>query len=183
MATSIAADDNDIWLHQILVGKATGTDPRIKPRYIENEIDVTATSDGKPWEAEISGRLLSLCPNVELFAINAAQNMGGKPAFYLRGFALTLPALAREAGFDVIIEPTALDVAHTVFTIPKIEFAETASGGKRKISQDLLRKIAAVLNFCDPTQVTQLENEAGKLSNVANIPSKLATLDAPAPQP
>lgn len=183
MTTGIAADDNDVWLHQILIGKATGTDPRIKPRYIETEIDVMAASDGKPWEAEISGRLLSLCPDVELFAATAAQAMGGKPAFYLRGFALALPTIARKAGFDVVIEPTSIDVAHAVLTIPKIEFAETASGGKRKISQDLLRKITVVLSFCDPTQVTQLESETGKPPDAASIPSKLATLDAPVPQP
>lgn len=183
MTTGTAADDNDIWLHQILIGKATGTDPRIKPRYIENEIDVVAASDRKPWEAEISGRLLSLCPDVEPFATNAAQAMGGRPAFYLRGLALALPTTARKAGFDVIIEPTPLDAAHAVLTIPKMEFAETAGGGKRKISQDLLRKITAVLRFCDPTQVTQLESEAGKPPDAANIPSRLATLDAPAPPP
>ncbi len=169
MSKIIRADDTGTWLHHILAGnKIKTSEPRIKTKYIENEIDLV-NSPCKTWTAEISGRMWSLCENVIPFAEAAAKKLGGEPNFKVRGVIHASVACVRKNEFDVYVDPTQTDPAHAVFTIDKIKYAPDENGiPSQKLAHEFVLSIAKCFSLYEPPDFHILEDGCEQQKNGAD---------------
>lgn len=155
MCATRPANSHDTWFHHIISGDGFKSQhPRVRPRYLQNQIDPVANDPAKGWEAEISGRLLSIAANIAKFAEGAANAAGGPPNLRFRAAAFATVAAIRAGGFEVHEDPIPGDDAHAVFTIAHLEFAPGSSDSKQVIKHELLLSIAGLLQLCVKREIS-----------------------------
>lgn len=104
------ADEDDCWIRHVLEAHSVrATSPRLKVKYLENHLDLVT---GRLWEAEISGRLLSLAYDIREKAEAEAAKIG-KLGIKFRHVAYIMVASVRAGlNWDVYAEPNNDDEAH-----------------------------------------------------------------------
>lgn len=163
MAGIRPAADADTWIHHIIQSKAIREgELRVKARYMQDRIDEVNDDPERPWEAEISGRLLSDCDGIAGFATDKAAALGGPPSFRLRAVAAVSVKRLRAGGFDVLLDPVPGDPAHAVLTIPGLERVADKDGGEPAISQELVRKLVGLLTvYVGDDAIRELQSSRG----------------------
>jgi hypothetical protein len=106
------AGDDDYWIYQVLQkGVVRSTAPRINAAKLAA---LFRPADGKPWSAEISGRLLSLAIDIREFAQRRAATT---PSFKFRHLLdISVSEVRKLSGFDVWLTPNDDDSAHSDLT-------------------------------------------------------------------
>jgi hypothetical protein len=139
-------------MRHLLEGSATkSTPPRVREGYLRNQLRLVA---GRPWQAAISGRLLSLAFDWRLAAEREVSFIG-QAAIRFRGVAHTAidsPLAAGPPNFAFEYEPLISDCAHAnliVWRAPLAPIDPSLQEAPRRISQDVLRALASLLKLAE----------------------------------
>lgn len=170
MPAPTRAADGDIWFHHIIAGGKYSRDPlRVRDTYIAREFDPTSPTAERPWEAELSGRLLSKSANIREFAEEVAARFNN-PGIKFRAVLHAKVADLRANGWDVWDDPTDDDPAHAVLTVPQLNpvpvlpSAPPMPAGAMRIDQKLVHAIAERLSLTEAQDIHALEAGCLRLS-------------------
>ncbi len=163
MPAPTRAAGGDVWFHHIIAGNKYSRSPlRVRDTYVGERFDPTSPTAERPWEAELSGRLLSKSPNIRGFAETVATAIN-KPGIKFRAVIHAKVADLRAKGCDVWDDPTDDDPAHAVLTIAQMNVVRVLASAPpmppeaRRIDQEIIRVIAAQLNLTEAQDIQALE--------------------------
>lgn len=140
-----SADDTDRWVRHLIEPRSVKNN-RVTEAYIRRYL---APVVGKPWQAEISGRLLSLAFDWRKIADREVQRLS-EPQFRFYGMAYVdlVDLRASASNFDVFPTPRCADWAHADLVAWNAPLADVDPGVSiRRISADVARTLASVLNL------------------------------------
>jgi hypothetical protein len=148
------ADDDDCWVRHVLEAKSV-RGPRLKVKYLENCLELVT---GRPWEAEISGRLLSLANDIREKADAEAARIG-KPGIRFRHVAYIMVVSVRAGlNWDVYAEPNEDDEAHANLVAYQVRMAPVLSPDAHpKFEHEFLKIICDNMQICDESDLGPLE--------------------------
>lgn len=132
-------------------GAIKKTPPRVRDSYLRNQLKLVS---GYPWQAAISGRVLSLAFDWR-FAAEREVRLIGQPALRLRGVAhmdINAPLAAGPPNYGFEYEPLIGDCAHAnliVWRAPLAPIDPSSPNAPRRISQEVLRALAALLKLAE----------------------------------
>lgn len=147
------AADNDHWLRHVIEGGAVrSTPPRVKVKHLENKFEKVV---GKPWEQELSGRMLTLAHNIRDMAEAAATNAGLR---FRHLIYASVAVIRTNPNLDVFSEPVNGDDAHANFVIKQMPIAPPSrKPGDPKQPHEIFREIAQMLQVCDAADISHVE--------------------------
>ncbi len=155
------ANNDDHWLRHIIEGGAVRSKaPRLKEKYIENKLDFVIE---RPWEAEISGRLLSKAMDIRERADAAAAHSA---SLKFRQIAyVAVQKVRQDTNLDVYFEPNE-DPAHANLVVLKVPLApplsppvpdNSSANPVKKIAHEFVKNLAAMFLVCDANDLAPLE--------------------------
>ena len=140
----VPADDADRWVRHLIEPNSLKNN-RITEAYIRRYLEPVSN---RPWQAEISGRLLSLAFDWRSVAAREVRRIG-QDHFRFRGMAYVDVATLRTASqnFDVLRSGTFLDWAHANLVAWNAPLAEADPGVivRPRVSADVTRSLAGIL--------------------------------------
>lgn len=144
------SNSQECWIRHLLEGGAIRNNPpRIRVGYLHNQLKPVS---GFPWQAAMSGRLLSLAFDWQL-AAEREVSLIGRPGLQFRGVAhmdINAPLAAGPPNFGFEYQPRISDCAHANLIVWRAPLAPVDTpDGPRRISQDVLRALAALLNLAE----------------------------------
>jgi hypothetical protein len=144
--------EGERWVRHLLEPTAIRkTEPRMREGYIRNKL--TPVQD-RPWQAEISGRLLSLAFDWQLVAIREAHLIGQQHIKF-RGVAFVDEAdLLADGPPNFCVQPDSIcrDWAHAnlvAWRAPLAEIDPDAPERPQRISQETARALAKALKLAE----------------------------------
>jgi hypothetical protein len=146
------ADASDCWLRHILEGDAVRvTAPRLKAKYFANRLEFVTD---RPWQAELSGRLLSLALDI---AERAEKEALKHPSLRFRHVAyIGVVSVRQEQNWDVFAEPND-DQAHANLVAYNIEMAPVLEAtAEPKISHAFIKGILDRVQVCEAANLEPL---------------------------
>jgi hypothetical protein len=149
------ADIADCWLRHVIEANAVRTiTPRLKTKYLENHLELVT---GRPWEAEISGRLLSLANDIREKAEAEAAKIG-KQGIRFRHVAYIMVSSVRTGhNWDVYAEPNE-DDAHANLVAFQVRMAPALTpDAQPKFAHEFLKVICDSIQICDENALGPLE--------------------------
>ncbi|HJE25526.1 MAG TPA: hypothetical protein K8W01_17895 [Methylorubrum populi] len=173
------ADENDIWLRHIIEAKATRVEePRLKAQYIQRKLELVTD---RPWQAEISGRLLSIANDVSEKA-EAAANASESESIKFRHVASVAVATVRQNKLlDVVHEPKKDDPAHSNIVAYNVPMAPLLNDqAVPKVSQEFIKKLCDSFRVDDADNLTALHAMRSEVISKSQAPSTNSTSEPPA---
>jgi hypothetical protein len=159
--------EGDCWVRHLLESSAIRTtEPRIRDGYLAKEL---VPVKDKPWQAEISGRLLSLAFDWRDAAARE-ERLIGQSHIRFRGMAFVDTSDLLAAGppnFSVLADATLWDWAHAnlvAWRAPLAEVDADAPERPERVSQEVARSLARLLKLAETQgQLNDLESRRSAL--------------------
>lgn len=149
------ASDSDHWLHTVLAKGAVRADLKVQPGYLQK---CFAIVDHEPWQAEMSGQLLSLVADIAARPnkiVSEKQNPSLKFRCVLFG---STRHLRTDPNVDVFHDATE-DEAHANLVLYKVQLAAKLDGSvPDKVAHDHFIMLATALQACDADKLETLES-------------------------
>lgn len=146
-------DERDTWFHHMIGGghiESSNGVRRVKVAYLKGRI-----KDRK----QISGRLLSLAANIEIFASEKAKSIN-EQGIHFRGCFYAAVKELRAADLEVTHDPTPNDCAHSLIRFKDTHLAD--EDGRYTVSIRILRQLQSCLEFVDSSCISYLEEKCGR---------------------
>ncbi len=151
----VLALHDDHWFRHVIEGSAmNAAAPRVKPRYIQNHLE---TVEGRPWSAEISGRLLSKAEDIEAAATAAATERNSVSIRFRHVMYVKVGVVRQDLNLNVFSEPNA-DPAHAnlvAYTVPMAP--EMTPALPPKPAHEFIKRIASLFLVCEADDLSPLE--------------------------
>jgi hypothetical protein len=154
------ADVGDVWLRHVVEGGAIrSTHPRVKTAYLERKLERVPD---RPWEGEISGRLLSKANDIRTRAIAAATAIATPGIEFRHAIYVRVSEVRKNSNFDVYAEPKQEDDAHANLVAKQMPDAPQLATGTAapapKVTHEVYRTLAGMLMVCDADNLAPLES-------------------------
>lgn len=116
---------------------------------------------GRPWQAELSGRLLSTAVDIAERAHTAAAALGNPAAIRFRHVIyVSVAVVRRDSNLNVYAEPNCGDHAHANFVAMTVPMAPqmTTPPQPPKVAHEFAKRVAALFDVCNADDLAPLEN-------------------------
>ena len=157
------AESGDYWFRHLIEGRGnTIREGRVQAVYLQRNFKPPKAQ--RPWELELSGRMLSIASDIRIKADAAAARAGAisQPPREFHFHHITyenVQNLLNHGSLAVFIEPIPDDSAHANLVIPRLPAPEVSPiPTNKKQTHQIYREISLLLKICGADDLTPFKS-------------------------